>query len=155
MITLLPVDQREGMGRCGPACLKMVLHYYGIKVTEASLAKQMKTSAAFGTSAQKMVEVAKKYKLKGYIQDLASIKDLRKLLKKGIPVIIDWFKVDDGHYSVVTDIDQENIYLQDPALGYLRGMDINFFKRVWFDFFGGMMKTKNDLILRRMIVIYK
>jgi predicted double-glycine peptidase len=83
------------------------------------------------------------------------VSDLQKLLKKGIPAIVDWFSTDEGHYSVAVGVDKSNIYLQDPELGRIRKMKREDFQRVWFDFPGDCIKSKKDLIVRRMIVIYK
>ena len=47
------------------------------------------------------------------------------------------------------------IYLQDPQLGHPRAIKLEEFKRIWFDFEPAFMATKEDLLLRRMIVILK
>jgi predicted double-glycine peptidase len=102
-----------------------------------------------------MLGAARLYGFKTSLKDRASFQDIKTNLDKKIPVIVDWFSTDEGHYSVVVGLDKKNIYLQDPELGHLRTMDRTTFFRVWFDFDTEFIKTKNDLILRRMIVIYK
>ena len=79
--------------------------------------------------------------------------DIKKYLDKKTPVIIDWFNKDDGHYSVVVRLDKKHICLMDPELADIRKLDRATFKRIWFDFPGDFMKRKNDVIIRRMIVI--
>ncbi len=153
MLPVAPVDQREGTGRCGPACLKTVLAYYGISATEAKLAKLLGTTATNGTTAEALVRVAKSFGLNSFIKDNSELSDLKKYVDKKIPVIVAWFSGTDGHYSVVVDMNREQVYLQDPELGHLRAMHHVWFKRVWFDFWGPYMKKTNDLILRRMIVV--
>lgn len=141
---------------CGPACLKMVLEYYGIEKSEKELADLTLYQPLKGVSAENLLKAAKGMGLNAFYKDLSEIKDLEShVLKKKIPVIVDWFSTNDGHYSVVVDIDKENIYMQDPELGNLRTLDIETFKRVWFDFKGNYLTSKNDIIIRRMIVIYK
>ena len=76
-------------------------------------------------------------------------------MQKKIPVIVDWFSTDEGHYSSVVDINQENIYLQDSELRGIRTMKIKTFRRVWFDFSGDVLHSKDEIIIRRMIVIDK
>lgn len=153
MIHLKPFEQRENY--CGPSCLKMVLDYYGIEKSEKELVRLSGTSK-HGVTGEDMLKVAKKFKLKGFIKDNVDIKDLRKYVnKKKIPVIVSWFSEDDGHYSVVVNLDRENIYLQDPYLGHVRAMSIKKFKRLWFDFAGDYILTNKDLFLRSMLVIYK
>lgn len=154
MLEVKPFRQKPGY--CGPACLKMVAYFYGIKKREKALVKLCGCTPSKGISAEGLVKVAKEIGLEGFVQDFSEIKDLEHYVhKKNIPVIVDWFSDDEGHYSVVVDIDKENIYLQDPSLGYLRAMKIKKFKRVWFDFPGDFLKSKDDMILRRMVVIYK
>jgi|SRR3989344_4993544 len=151
MLNLKPFRQKPSF--CGPACLKMVLDYYGVKRSEKQLAKLAHTTSK-GTPGNSMIEVAKRLGFKAFIKDFSDIKDVKKyVIKENLPVIVDWFSIDDGHYSVVVDVDKENIYIQDPEMGNLRAFRIKDFKRDWFDFFGGYLKSKNQLIIRRMIII--
>jgi predicted double-glycine peptidase len=153
---MLPVKSfRQTPSFCGPASLHMVFDYYGIKATEKELAKKALTTSKLGTTAKNMLGAARLYGFKTSLKDRASFQDIKTNLDKKIPVIVDWFSTDEGHYSVVVGLDKKNIYLQDPELGHLRTMDRTTFFRVWFDFDTEFIKTKNDLILRRMIVIYK
>lgn len=152
MLNIKPFKQTPGF--CGPACLKLVLSYYGIEKTEMEIAKLLNFDIKKGTPAKDFVEVANKLGFKAEIKDNCSFEDIKKYLNKKIPVIVDWFLVDEGHYSVVVDIDNENIYLQDPNLGHLRAVNLKTFYRIWFDFPGDFL-SKDNLILRRMIVIEK
>lgn len=141
---------------CGPASLKMVLDFIGIEKTENELAEMTGYIPTKGTKSEGLIKAAKKLGLKVFQKDFAEIEDLKEyVINKKIPVIVDWFSTDDGHYSVVVDIDDKNIYMQDPELGNLRTMDLEIFKRVWFDFTGNFLDSKDQLIIRRMIVVYK
>ena len=147
---------RQSPAFCGPACLKMVLKYYGINKSEKELANLSGSRPAKGVGVEGLLKAAKALGFKGHVKDFSEIKDIKEyVIKKKNPLIVDWFSTDDGHYSVVVDIDDKNIYMQDPELGNLRTMDIETFKRVWFDFTGDFLETKNDIIIRRMIAIYK
>ncbi len=145
---------RQSAGLCGPASLKMVLEYFGIKKSEKELAKLCRANPHHGTTATNMVLAAKKLGFKAAYKDFSSIKEIKKYLDKKIPVIVDWFSLDDGHYSVVAGIDTKFIYLQDPELGKINKIDLITFQRVWFDFEGEMLKKKEGIFLRRIIVIY-
>ena len=46
-------------------------------------------------------------------------------------------------------------YLQDPEIGGLRKIKKEDFLTVWFDYEGNYMKSKEDLILREIVCIYK
>jgi ABC-type bacteriocin/lantibiotic exporter with double-glycine peptidase domain len=156
MAEILPVKPyRQSPGQCGAACLKMVLSYYGIEKPEKAIVKLTKGSTAKGTSARQLVVAARKLGLRGSVKDDSSLREIAAFLKAGIPVIVDWFSADDGHYSVVVGLDRKHIYLQDPEIGHLRTMSRETFLRVWFDFPGRFMKERSDLILRGMIVIRK
>ena len=147
---------RQSSGLCGPACLKIVLDYYGIKKSEKEVANLSGSTHTKGVGAEGLLKAAKALGLKAFYKDFSEIKDLKDyVLVKKIPVIVDWFSTNDGHYSVVVGIDDENIYMQDPELGKLRTMDLETFKRVWFDYSGNFLHSKDQIIIRRIIVIYK
>lgn len=153
---LLIKSYRQTPGWCAPACLKMVAGYFGINKSEAALARLAGASRRRGASAQNLLAAAKQLGLKGLIKDNAGFGDIKKYLNRKIPIIADWFSPygePDGHYSVVVGLDKASIYLQDPELGKIRKLPRQIFQRLWFDFPGDFIKKKNDIILRRLIVI--
>lgn len=146
---------RQKTDFCGPATLKMVLDYFGVKTTENKLAEISGCTPNKGTSAEGMLRAASKYGLKGFVKDFSDFNDVKKYVhERKIPVIVDWFYWNDGHYSVVVDISNTYIFLRDPKLKSVRKMDIETFKRVWFDFENDFLQSKDELIIRRMIVLY-
>ena len=148
-----PFEQSDSF--CGPAALRIVLNHFGIKKTEKEIARLAKFKLSTGVEAEDLLRVAKKLGMKGFIKDLSTIKDIRKYLKnEKQAIIVEWFLEDDGHFSVISEIDRENIYLQDPSLGHIRAIKISRFLRIWFTFPGRYIKNKDDLILRRMLVIH-
>jgi predicted double-glycine peptidase len=153
MLNIKPYRQKPGL--CGPASLKMVLEYYGIEKTEDELALMAGYMPTEGTKSEGLIKAARDLGLKAFQKDLSEIKDLKECVDKKIPAIVDWFSTDEGHYSVIVDIDDKNIYMLDPELGNLRTFDVEIFKRVWFDFAGDYLKSKDDIIIRRMLAIYK
>jgi ABC-type bacteriocin/lantibiotic exporter with double-glycine peptidase domain len=152
LLNVKPFKQEHG--RCGPTSLKMVLEYYGISKSEKELSKLTKCNDS-GTRAKNIVLAAKHSGMNAYIKDNSSIKEISTLLKRGIPAIIDWFSHDEGHYSVVIGLDDKHIYLQNPEIGGVKKLDKKAFIRTWFDFEGSYIKYSKELILRRIIVIYK
>ena len=154
MLNIKPFRQSSGF--CGPACLKMILEHYGVKKSERELAKLSGATPNAGVGAEGLLKAAKALGLKGFFKDLSEVKDLKHyVINKKIPVIVDWFSSTDGHYSVVVDLNRKNIYLQDPEVANVQRLDIETFKRVWFDFSGDFLQSKDQIIIRRIIVIYK
>ena len=149
---------------CGPASLKIVLNYYGIVKSEKELVKLCKTKKGLGWDDKDIKKVVEKLGFKVVIKNNSSFKDIEKWLKRGVPVIVDWFtrgrndypesETADGHYSVVCGLDDKFIYLQDPEIGKIRKIKRDDFMRVWFDFSGKYIKAE-ELIVRQIIAIYK
>ncbi len=146
---------RQSKSTCGPACLRMILQYYNIKASEKKLIKLTKCTKEKGTSAKNLIKAAHYFNIKGKIIDNATFSDINRHINRKIPVIVNWFSTDEGHYSVVIGIDKKYIYLLDPELGK-KPVKINLpkFKKVWFDFPNSYIKSKSDIVLRRIIVIY-
>ncbi|MFA7208807.1 MAG: cysteine peptidase family C39 domain-containing protein [Parcubacteria group bacterium] len=153
MLDIKPYRQKPGF--CGPSALKMVLGFYGVEKSEDELGCLTKCDPDKGITGSAIVKAAGELGFAGFVKDSAELEDIQKFLDQKIPVIVEWFSEDDGHYSVVVEMDKENIYLQDPELAGLRKFDLETFRRVWFTFGGEFMRTKDDLILRRMVVIEK
>ena len=146
---------RQETGYCGPASLKMVFNYYGVTKSEKELVRLTDCTLDRGVEAHRLLQAARDLGFDGFIKDFTEFEEVRKQVKeRQTPVIVDWFSEDDGHYSVVVDIDEENIYLLDPEIGYVRAMRLKKFYRVWFDFPGDFLKSSDDLTIRRMMVIY-
>lgn len=147
---------RQTPGYCGPCSLQGVLAYYGISKSEAELARLAGATRAKGVEAARIVRAARKLGFHAEVMDLSTLNQLRKLVRyQKIPVIVDWFSTDEGHYSVAVGMDRKNIHLMDPELGGIRTLPLKDFERVWFDFSPPVMRSARDLVLRRMIVIRK
>ena len=157
MIKLKPF--RETPGLCGPASLKMILDYYRVSVSEQDLAKAAGATKEKGTSVQGLIKAAKRFGFKVFLKENSTLNDLKYFIKRNIPVIVDWFAEDDGHYSIVVDINKKEVVLMDPALRkilvYIRRRKFSpeIFFRIWFDFPGKFIRKEKDLVLRLMLVI--
>ena len=149
---------------CGPASLKIVLGYYGISKSEDELARIVGHKKTLGIDDKGIKTGAERLGFKVKIKNNSSFNDIEVWLKKGVPVIVNWFtrgrtdygdsSTADGHYSVAMGLDDEFIYLQDPELGAMRKIARNDFMRIWFDFKGEYIKP-NELIIRQIIATYK
>jgi ABC-type bacteriocin/lantibiotic exporter with double-glycine peptidase domain len=151
MIGLKPFLQSPGL--CGPASLKIVFNYYGVEASEKEIAKIAGSLKEKGTGLIGLIKAAKSFGFETMIKDNSSLFDLKKYLDKRVPVIVDWFLEDDGHYAVVSGLNEKEIILMDPAIGKERKIPLAKFYRLWFDFPGEYIKTSKDLILRRTLIV--
>lgn len=144
---------RQSKAYCGPASLKMVLSYYGTEKSETSLARLAGARRNHGTPGRGLVKAAESLGFRASLHDEATLKGVREWLQAGVPVIVNWFSMDEGHYSVAVGMDRSKIHLIDPECGTLRSFPLKNFKRVWFDFPGDFLQDKQDMVIRRMIVV--
>ena len=164
MLNIKPFQETLNNSCCGPATLKIVFGYYGINKSEDELAKISGWDKNLGIDDEAIKKASEQLGFKVKIKNNSTFKDIESWLKKGVPVIVDWFtrgrnnypesETADGHYSVVTGLDNKFIYLQDPEIGKMRKIKKYDFMRVWFDFKGDYIKP-NELIIRQIIVIYR
>lgn len=160
MINVLPYKQSDS-SRCGPACIKMVLNYYGIDALENTIAKYAKCTYEKGCTNENIVVAIKKYGLWAKIYNNCELKDIDYWMKHHVPIIVDWFaggsNVDDisnGHSSVVVDIDREKVYLMDPSVGQVSSINRKEFEQVWFDWHTHHTISAKNLVTRQIIVIF-
>jgi predicted deacylase len=132
----------------------MVLGFMGVNISEKKLAALSGCTKCGGIGAEGLARAARELGFRAEIKDFSDLKDIDEWVnRRKTPVIVDWFAFEGGHYSVVSGIDKENIYLEDPSLGHRRAMKRTTFQRLWFDFPNEYLKSKNEVIIRRMIVI--
>ncbi len=165
MLKVKPFAGTPFCGWCGPSTLKIVFDFYGLDLSEKTLVKMCGTTREKGTSLKQIEKVAKKFGFKVQVKDSSGFGDIAQWLKKGVPVIVDWFTrgrndyddfdVAGGHYSVAIGLDNKYIYVSDPEIGRVRKMERKDFLSVWFDYPKIYPKKQKDFILRRAIVIYK
>ena len=163
MLDVKPFQETLHASMCGPASLKIVMDYYGVDKSESELAKLCGTNDELGTDEKGLVKAAELFGFKTFVKNESDFNDVEQWLKKGVPVIVDWFtrgrkdyddcEVSDGHYSVVIGLNDDYIYLQDPEIGGVRKIERDDFMKVWFDFTGEYIKT-DELIIRQLIAIY-
>lgn len=152
------------MSYCGPASLKMVLRFYGVERTEKELAKLAGWNRHLGVDDAGIKKAAERSGFSVEIRNNSNFTEIKNWLKRGVPVIVNWFskgrpdypdsQTADGHYSVAAGIDKKFIYLQDPEIGNMRKIKRHDFMRVWFDFKGDRMEP-DELIIRQIIAVYK
>lgn len=155
MPNILPVKpyRRKIKCYCGPATLKMVFQFFGFLVSEEEIAKVASTTNEEGTTVRGMIRAAKHFGFNAFSKRNCTPNDIRRYLNKKIPVIVDWFWEDDGHYGVVVGMDEKNIILRDPSFWKIKVKSLEMFdNRLWFDFPGNRIE-KDRMIMRLMIVV--
>lgn len=98
----------------------MILAAFGIKKSERTLAKEMKTKKRSGTRIFAFQELARRYGLRYVTKTNASLKDLKKHLRRGYKIIVGHrYPLDRrrGHFSVIQKIDKRGVALLDPEFG--------------------------------------
>jgi len=141
-LKILPIKayQQTEEYTCGPAALMTLLHYYGKlpakamnPKTELRIAKELRTSAAAGTSQKKMVNWLTTHGFKVFSGMNGSLNLLRLSLKQGIPVLVHWIDwgghwvIFSGYYAGGKSVndDEDLMFFADPSALYTNVQTIN------------------------------
>lgn len=159
----VPAFEQSNTSTCGPACLRMVLAYYGLEKTEKELAERCKHTFEKGCKTEDMKWAAESYGFSATVKSYASFEEIQECVNQRVPVIVDWFTggvnpgmsdTPNGHSSVVVGLDEEKIHLLDPENGEIRHLTREAFLRCWFDWAStDYLHYVEQLILRQMLVI--
>lgn len=132
---------------CGYAIIEMLSEYYGIKVTEEELYQKNNSSISTSSTAGFVSEINEtikdiKHEAKTYLKNDELLLTINASLLKGRPVAIEWAAKLDGkwtlHWSVVTGMDNEHIYINNPY-GYKEILSYQeFIDRCTFNAFSDM-----------------
>ena len=120
---------------CGPASIVSVLSYYGLKVSQASVAQVLRPNGGY-MLAGVIPPFVERYGLKATRFRNGSLENIRQLTAAGIPVIVlQWMNRVGGipHFRVVRGYDDKTglVWLSDPIYGpnvYVHYAD---FERLW------------------------
>jgi ABC-type bacteriocin/lantibiotic exporter with double-glycine peptidase domain len=124
---------------CGPACLRMVLAYYGIEQDEVTLTMLCGTNV-FGTSARQIVGVAQHFGPEARLTFFETLATLTAVLAEGIPVLA---AIDAGemyereefkhsrHMIVVLAVNATSVRCHDPIMGENVTVTLEAFERAW------------------------
>jgi len=128
--------QQKEKWSCSAACLKAVLGYYDVDLTEEECIKRIGTKPHKGAETTQIVDAAEELGFEASEKSL-SLEETRKLLDDGVPIICDiqsFTKKGSGHYVVLCDMDDEYCYLMDPNVeGNTRKLPIEEFVERWHD----------------------
>lgn len=134
---------------CGPATLQMLFENIGVRVSQDEIVEaagsSLKRLRRYGMSMGEMATAVGRISSSSqfWMKDNCEISDLKLLLERGIPVGVEWqgeflqySDEDNGHYSVVTHLDGDKIYIADPYehfAGKDRRLELDRFEELWWD----------------------
>ena len=127
MLNVPHIRQSTGYS-CGPACLAMVLRYYGHATSESKIIGPIGCTPELGTSPAQIARYLRAIRHKHKQQSRMTLSLLQAYLERGWPVIVayqawphkpsqtdlgqSW---DHGHYSIVVDVAGGRVCLVDPS----------------------------------------
>ena len=129
----IPYFKQQSSWTCGPASLRMVLASFGIKISEAQLAKALKTNRIQGTAESALPLVAKQHKLTYHLGRDGTFAQLQKFLKQRYQIIVSYYIPEEktGHFSVLKRISKNTVYFLDPWYGPKHKLSKKSFLKVW------------------------
>lgn len=130
----VPYFEQKKDYTCGPAVLRMVAAFFGASYTPEQLYKITSPDPDTGTRNKDMERAVKKLGLSVYSKNKADIKDIRNFIDKGLPVIVNFIEPrgkQEGHYSLVVGLTNEEIIFNDPGYGESFRMGIAEFLSRW------------------------
>jgi len=136
----IPYFKQEKNTTCGVACLRMVLAFCGEEISELDLEEACETSWLGNTCAE-IVQGAKKYGFEAEEIDHATPDYLLAILEQNSPLIalldpavlyggLEGF----GHFVVITGLEGDKIYYNDPDLDKNLVKNVSDFIKAWGKF---------------------
>lgn len=132
----VPFFLQELKSSCFPACLRMILSFYGIQTQEKELRDLCDVSEGRGATWFGAKDAAGSFGLNFKMKVNATIEELKNLVENGVPVIVGvdifdlgWDK-HQGHTIIILQINNELIY-HDPQRGREMKMAKEKFIAIW------------------------
>lgn len=143
-----PMYGQENDSWCGPACVQETIRVLLKKnLKQITIANNMGTTIADGTSQRQMYDFFLKQKLNVHATTLWTLEELKMSVNKKNVVIVDWMAGKDhkeyGHYCLLEDCNKNYVILNNPlCFGSYSIMKRSVFEKQWFDYENGK-KVKN------------
>lgn len=111
-----PIITQSKQWTCGPAVVRAMLRFQGIRKSEAALAKLLKTTRKWGTTPFNMTDVLDDFNLRPSALYCTTQSRLKETIRSGRPVIILWNDWE-GHWVVLVGYDKKSksVMMMDPA----------------------------------------
>ena len=123
MLTSLSVPHYPQLadGFCLPACVQMVLSYWGISRNQNRLARQLQTIPGAGAPGSRLRQLASRNLCIRYSS--GALDDLRAALAQDIPAItlvntkhFKHWQIETAHAVAVTFMDEQSVLINDPGM---------------------------------------
>jgi len=139
MKSKLPFHRQETASSCAVACLRILLEYHGIKVTEAELREKCKTTE-LGTYAKDLMACARNFGFEASLEYL-TVDQLKSLVNDGVYPIayINMFPTSHIPYThavIIESLEGNQLLIVDPLDGP-REIKLSNFLEGW-EVFGNM-----------------
>lgn len=122
---------------CGAAALKIVLDYYNLNLSQEKIMKLARTTKEKGTDPKDIAAAAKELGFKVVWRQRWTVDEVKRSLKKGIPVIANFqleHKKGEGHYAVIIGFTKNEFIISDPHSGFsFRKVNIDKFMSHWYE----------------------
>jgi len=148
----VPHFKQEKWHTCGPACLRMLLAYFDVIVSEEELEEACGTTE-LGTTPIQISGGASKFGMDALAIRNAGIEDLKTNLEKGLPIIV---LIDPspiyggiagfGHFILVVGMENNEVIYHDPGIsdGDFRRCEVEKFLKAWHIFKNWMIHASED-----------
>ncbi len=132
----IPFHKQEKIYYCGPACVQMILEYFGTEKTQTELARKLGTNSRYGTPHKNVVKYFVKNKFHCYVNNHSTIHEIKHFLEMKLPVIVNYIEPSENeiHYAIVKGYGKNGIILNDPWNGSNLKMTEEFFISRWLDY---------------------
>ncbi|MCB0097821.1 MAG: peptidase C39 family protein [Caldilineaceae bacterium] len=117
----VPHFPQQADGYCLPACVQMVMAYWGIDRDQSKLARELRTIVGAGTPGSRLLHLASRSLDVHYGEGV--IDDLRSALNQGIPPIVlvntmhfPHWQLQTAHAVVITDMGEAEVLMNDPGV---------------------------------------
>lgn len=156
----------QSFNNCGPASLSMMLSYFGINESQATLGEKIRPyqnpqgdNDDKSVTLEELAEASKEYNLIPYHRPNGDMNKLKQFVSNGIPVLVrTWLhpNEDIGHYRIVRGYDEQTqeIIQDDSYEGKNLRYDINVFNSMWepYNYEYVILATPEQKILVEQII---
>jgi ABC-type bacteriocin/lantibiotic exporter with double-glycine peptidase domain len=116
---------------CGVAVLRAVVKMTGAEIDQDKLVDIVKPSEEKGTSVNKLFAMIQKVDADAKLLKNPSVDRLRSMIAKKTPVITCMQAYSEGHWVIVTGVDEKYVHLHDPYTGDTRKVSIDDLDKRW------------------------